>query len=210
MKFLKWLVLFLAFSSAAHATASATNLANLLNSVQTMQASFIQTIFDNHNKPIQASYGRMALQRPGKFRWEVTKPIPQLIVANGTKLWIYDKDLEQVTIRPLQKAVGDAPALLLSHVSADLDKTYTITELPSKTSNARSFMLTTKKSDDIFTSVRMEFLNNQISEMRLQDNLGHTTQIRYRDIKTNNTLSAALFNFKPPAGVDVIDETRKR
>src|SRR5438105_3435289 len=85
-------------SMSGHADDHSPNLANLLDAVKSMQANFTQTVYDNHGKSVQTSYGRMAIERPGKFRWEVTKPIPQLIIANESRLWIYDPDLQQVTI----------------------------------------------------------------------------------------------------------------
>lgn len=199
-----------ALLTTAHATNGAANLASLLNSVTTMRADFTQTIFDNRGKAVQKSYGRMALQRPGRFRWEVTKPIPQLIIANATRLWIYDADLEQVTIRPLKTTAGEAPALLLSHSNTTLDKDFSVTEIPNKADGWRWFTLVPQHTDEMFTSIKIGFKNNQISEMRLQDNLGHTTGIQYKNIATNASLPASLFTFTPPPHTDVIDETRKK
>src|SRR5579862_4041780 len=103
MKYLQYIfsLLFFCMLNAAYAQSAADELSKQLDAVHSMRASFVQTVYDNKNKPIQQSYGRMALLRPGKFRWEVDKPIPQVIIANQTRLWIYDPDLEQVTIRPL-------------------------------------------------------------------------------------------------------------
>jgi outer membrane lipoprotein carrier protein len=106
MKILKLLISILLFVNAAYAAPS-TDLSTLLNSLHSMRSDFTQTVYDNHGKAIQKSYGQMALQRPGKFRWEIKKPIPQVIVANDTRLWVYDPDLEQVTIRALHQAAGD-------------------------------------------------------------------------------------------------------
>lgn len=201
-------ILLSAIAITAHAN-STNDLTSLLNGVQSMQANFTQTVYDNHNKAVQKSYGVMAMQRPGKFRWDVKKPIPQLIIANQTKLWIYDPDLEQVTIRSLKKAAGETPALLLSNVGNTLETDFTVTELPAKTSGSRWFKLTPKKADNMFASVQMAFTNNQINEMDLQDQLGHTTKILYKNIQTNISLAANLFTFKAGSGVDVIDETKK-
>lgn len=107
---------------------SSTELSDLLKSVQGMKANFTQTLYDGRGKAKQTSYGNMAMQRPGKFRWEVTKPMPQLIIANQTTLWIFDPDLEQVTIRSLSKASGETPAFLLSDSSA-VDAHYTVKKL---------------------------------------------------------------------------------
>lgn len=186
-----------------------TDLSTLLNGVHSMQANFVQTVYDNHQQAIQKSLGKIFLQRPGKFRWQVTKPIPQLIIANGSKLWIYDADLEQVTIRSLKQSAGETPALFLSHENLDLAQNYAVSELPHQ-GTLRWFRLVPKKADSMFASVEMGFLNQQIQQMNLQDHLGHVTKVAFKNIKTNIVLSSSLFNFKAPRQVDVIDETRQK
>jgi outer membrane lipoprotein carrier protein len=200
------IVKLLCVSTTAFAAPS-DDLASLLNGIQTMRANFTQVVFDNRYKAVQTSYGRMSMQRPGKFRWEVTKPIPQVIVANTTRLWIYDPDLEQVTIRSLKQATGETPALLLSHVNVELNSEYKVSAMPAK-ANLTWYNLIPRKADSMFVSIQMGFLGNQIEEMRLQDHLGHVTQVNFKGIETNITLPASLFVFKAPPGVDVINETK--
>jgi outer membrane lipoprotein carrier protein len=196
--------------SMAYAAPS-SELSSLLNLLQTMQADFTQTVYDNNNKEIQKSFGKMALQRPGKFRWDVTKPIPQLIVANGTRLWIYDRDLEQVTIRALHQAAGDSPAELLSHENTTIDKDYVVKTIQKKNmTNWQWFSLAPRNADSMLAEIQIGFQNKQLQEMYLQDHLGHTTKIQFLHIKSNISLADALFTFKKPAGVDVIDETKRR
>ncbi len=203
-------IILLTIAAVAYADASSSELSNLLNGVQTLKADFSQTIYDNRGKAIQHAYGQMALQRPGKFRWNVTKPIPQLIIANATRLWIYDSDLEQVTIRSLKGAAGETPALLLSHVNTSIENDFSIQTLPKKSPGWSWFLLTPKKPDNMFASIEMGFLNKQIHEIRLKDNLGHTTVIQYKNIEANVNLSSSLFTFTPSKKIDVIDETRKK
>jgi len=192
--------------------AAVNDFATLLNSIQTMRADFTQTVFNNRGKAIQQSHGRMAMQRPGRFRWDVIKPIPQLVVANQSRLWIYDADLEQVTIRSIKQAAGETPALLLSHVNTNtaLGKDFAVTFENKNQSNWRWFKLVPKKPDSMFAVIEMGFLNGQIHEMRLQDHLGHTTTIQFNHAEINISLPASLFVFKPTANVDVIDETKSR
>lgn len=186
------------------------NLSTLLNGMKTMKSNFTQTVYDNNGKAIQKSNGQMALDRPGKFRWEVKKPIPQLIVANDKKLWIYDPDLAQVTIKLLNESTGDTPALLLSHVGSVLDDSYTVTAITEKPATLSWFMLKPKNNDNMFQAVEMGFKGSKIEEMRLKDHLGHTTAIKFVNATTNTNLPAMLFSFKVPKGVDVIDETKRR
>ena len=193
------------FVISAHADA----LPDLLNNIHTMQASFVQTVYDSKtNKPIQESYGTMAMKRPGLFRWDVKKPNPQLIIANQSRLWIYDPDLEQVVVRSLAKAAGDTPALLLSHVSGVLEKNYTVQADAKNTQQLQWFTLTPRSADNMFASIQLGFTNNQITEMRLRDHLGHRTRIQFKNAKFNSSLSNNLFVFKTPRGVDVINEAR--
>lgn len=196
--------------STTHAAPASAELSTMLNAVKTMRATFTQIIYDNKGKAIQQAYGKMAMERPGKFRWEVTKPIPQLIIANQSRLWIYDPDLEQVTIRALAREAGETPALLLSRVDTVLDKDFAVKELQKNTPGWRWFELDPKKADNMFAAIQFGFLNGKINQMRLNDHLGHTTQVKFANIQTNMTLSPSLFTFKPSAKVDVIDETRKK
>jgi len=187
----------------------ATELADLLNQMKTMRASFTQTIFDNQGKMGPKSSGRMALDRPGKFRWEVTQPMPQIIIANGSRLWIYDPDLQQVTIRSLKTEAGEAPALLLSHQNTRLEDDYTITEQTNQ-KLLRWFVLQPKKKDNMFASVKMGFDDKrQLKEMVLEDQIGHATRVQFAKIEMNVSLPTSLFTFKAPSGTDIIDETKK-
>lgn len=188
--------------------ANPVSLTNLLATMQSMQADIVQTIYDNHGKAIQKTTGTIALQRPGKFRWEVKKPIPQLIIANQNKIWIYDADLEQVTIRALDQEAGETPALLLSSNDDAIAKNFNVTE--NDNASEQTFTLLPKKKDSIFESVQMKFTNGQLQSMQLKDSLGHVTMIAFKNAKINTTLSPKLFIFTPPANVDVIDETKKR
>lgn len=198
-----------AFASSAFAD-TASELTTMLNAVQTMQANFTQTVYDNNQKPVQQSLGKMSMQRPGKFRWQVTKPMPQLIIANQSKLWIYDPDLEQLTIRSLKQSAGETPALLLSEVNEVLTKYYTIKDMTPPVAGERWFALKPLGEDNMFAVVQLGFKQNQISAMRLQDHLGHQTRIEFKQIVTNKPISPATFTFKPPANTDVIDETSKK
>ncbi len=185
-----------------------SELSGFLNGMNTMRATFTQTIYDNYGKPVQKSTGRMALSRPGRFRWEVSQPMPQTIIANGERLWIYDPDLQQVTIRSLKTEAGEAPALLLSHQNTSLDKEYDISVM-AKEKPLHWFLLKPKKKDAMFAMVKMGFAGPQLQEMILQDQIGHDTRVQFTKVETNVNLPASLFTFKAPSGTDVIDETHR-
>lgn len=201
-------LLLIVIATGINAMPATSELAGYLNAMHSMQADFVQTTYDNHQKAIQQSYGKMSLRRPGQFRWQITKPIPQLMIANRERLWIYDEDLEQVTIRSLKKMVGETPGLLLSHVDNNLENDFTISLLKSVGNQQRLFLLKPKKADTMFAAVKMGFVNGQIKEMELSDHLGHTTKILFKKVRINPSLPAALFVFKPNSRTDIIDETR--
>lgn len=205
-----FLIIFLNLFSCAYAANSSDELTQLLNGLHSMRAGFAQTVFDNKGKAIQKSSGRMSLERPGKFRWQVTQPIPQTIIANETRLWVYDPDLQQVTISKVAKVTGDAPALLLSQNNTSLDKDFTVKEIQKDKPNWRYFSLIPKKGDSMFMNIQIAFQKNNVSEMHLTDHLGHTTVIQFKDIETNVHFAASQFKFKAPAHVDVIDETQQK
>jgi outer membrane lipoprotein carrier protein len=212
MKVYSRFVLHLAVFSAIFASSAfageAAELSSLLGQMKTMRASFTQTIYDNNDKPVQKSNGKVALERPGKFRWEVTKPMPQIIIANGERLWIYDPDLQQVTIRSLNSEAGEAPALLLSRQNTALENDYDIKVLAAE-KPLHWFILKPKKKDAMFASVKMGFQGSQLKEMMLEDQIGHGTRVQFTNVEMNASLPPALFVFKAPKGTDVIDEARK-
>src|SRR5215218_5227703 len=105
--------------------ASVDSLKALLNETTTAKGGFAQTVFDKNKKPLQQATGTLAFSRPGKFRWEYVKPYEQTIVGDGTRVWIHDKDLNQVTVRKLDRALGASPAALLAG-SNEIEKSYAL------------------------------------------------------------------------------------
>ena len=196
------ITILLMWMSYVYASTPSEQLTLRLDNIRTMQAAFNQTVVDKSGKVIQKSAGKMALERPGKFRWEVTKPFSQLIITRGSRLWIFDSDLDQVTVRSLSKEAGETPALLLSDRSIRLTNDFYVTVKGSW------FLLQPKKADAMFASIEMNFVNNEIREMILKDHLGQTTHIQFLHVTLNKPLSSSLFVFHIPPHVDVIDETR--
>jgi outer membrane lipoprotein carrier protein len=182
-------------------------LINLLSQMQSISADFSQTLV-NKTMANKATTGIMILQRPGKLRWEVLQPNKQTVISNGQKLWIYDVDLEQVTIRLLTKQMGETPVWLLSNANPKLTNYFNVTKLNRPQDNLQWYLLKPKKSESIFTAIALGFTRDkQIAAMRLQDNLGHTTLTTFSHIILNPKVSASTFDFTPPSHVDVIDET---
>lgn len=214
MKFFKTILFFLACAvlmiSVTYASPANDSLNQRLTNIRSMKADFTQTLKDNHGKTIQTSRGWMALQRPGEFRWQTLTPNKQLVVANGSRLWIYDPDLEQVIVRALSKQAGETPALLLSDANPSLEKDFAVSADNTASSGMQSYVLSPKDRGSMFTSIRMEFTGNELHEMQLRDHLDHITTIEFKNVKTNTKLPNAMFYFAPPKNVDIIDETKQR
>lgn len=189
------------------------DLTTLLLNMKTMQADFKQKVQEGSSaRSLQSAQGKVSLERPGKFRWEITSPNTQITIVNGNKLWIYDVDLQQVTINTFKQAANSTPALLLSDKDLTLSKDFEVKLLPvtSQIAGAKTFMLTPLDKDNSFASIKLSFRGNTLTEMQLRDKVGHRTTIAFRNVKTGMTLSNSLFVFKPQGHVDVIDETKDK
>lgn len=175
-----------------------------LNQTQTVKARFAQMVLDKNLKQLQQAQGVMQFSRPGKFRWDYTKPYEQVIVGDGTRLWIYDKDLNQVTVRKLDGALGASPAALLSG-SNDLERDYKLTNL-GMDKGLDWLEAVPKNRDTVFERVRMGFGKSGLEAMELRDQFGQVTVITFADLERNPRIAADVFRFTPPKGADVISE----
>ena len=191
------------FSTASHAD-SLDKLKNFISGTQTMRASFEQSVTDKNGKKLQAASGTMQFSRPGKFRWEYVKPYKQQIVGDGVKLWIFDPDLNQVTVKKLGDSLGDSPAALLAG-NNDLDKYYVLTDA-GKLDDIEWLDAVPKNKDTTFERMRMGFVGDALTVMELKDNFGQTTLIKFSALEKNPKLGGDVFKFAPPKGADVVGE----
>lgn len=183
---------------------SIEELKSLLRETLTARARFAQIVLDKDLKVLQQSAGNMAFARPGRFRWEYEKPYQQLIVGDGSRLWIYDRDLNQVTVRRLDGALGSSPAALLAG-SNEIERGYTL----SKAGNEQGLEwleAVPKARDTVFESIRLGFSKSGLEAMELRDQFGQVTVIKFSAMQRNVELAPELFRFSPPAGADVISE----
>ncbi len=189
-------------ANAAPATSlvAAQRLNKLLTNTKSMSANFTQTTKGASSGTFK---GSMSVQRPNNFRWETKSPSEQLIVANGSSMWIYDKDLEQATKQNVDSQVGNTPALLLSGDPSKIDKNFKITQ-PYATKNY--YVLYPKSNNASFKSLSVSFNGGKPVMMVLNDTLGQTTSIKFNSIKLNPSIGSSQFKFTPPKGVDVINQ----
>ncbi len=188
--------------------AQATAIASLKNFVQdtrTVQASFSQTLYDKSARILQESNGTMQFERPEKFRWTYQKPYEQLIVGNGTQVWFYDPDLNQVTIRQFNIAIGSSPAALLAG-STTIEDNFELTELGLQ-NDIEWLEAIPKSKESAFEFIQMGFSpEGMLKIMALRDSFGQTTLLTFSDLEKNPKLPADIFQFVPPENADIISE----
>ncbi len=199
-----WLALLLGLSMGATAAGTQARLEAFLERVETLRAEFSQHLFDEEGRPIESSAGRFYLARPDRFRWSYETPYVQEIVADGSRVWMYDSELEQVTVRGLDDALGSSPARLLSS-EAPIGEAFEIRELGDQ-DGLHWLELRPRDTESTFVALRIGFDDDTLRRMELQDNFGQNTQLIFETVEENPALAPETFRFTPPAGVDVIRE----
>lgn len=176
---------------------------DFLTSLYTFEANFSQRIYNDNGTLLEQSTGKMYVKRPNKFHWVYKHPYNQLIVADGERVWIYDSDLDQVTVKNLNKALGKTPAFLLSR-SRKVNKDFTVKQIAY---TRKAFELTPKDTQATFKKIRIKFdINNNLKGFELLDNLDQRSYITFTNFKKNQRIDEGLFIFTPPAGSDIINE----
>ena len=196
-------LLSLGAASAAQA-AAVEKMQRFLDTTRTLRAEFTQTVVGKSGKAPQTSSGTMLISRPGKFAWLIDKPYKQQLVGDGEKVWMYDPDLRQVTVKKMDAALGSTPAALLVGGST-LEKNFTLRELGER--EGMEWLEATPKSPDSgFEKLQVGFVGDDLKAMELFDNFGQVTSLVFSNVQRNPSLPAANFRFVPPAGADVIGE----
>ncbi len=188
----------------AACAASVEVLKSLLDQTTTARARFAQMVLDKNLKLLQQATGTMQFSRPGKFRWEYDKPFEQTIVSDGSRVWLYDKDLNQVTVRRFDRALGSSPAALLAG-SNEIEKSYTLTGLGSQ-EGLDWLEAVPRAQDTAFEKIKLGFGKSGLEVMELRDQFGQVTVIKFSTIERNAKLPPEAFRFTPPKGADVISE----
>ena len=175
-----------------------------IEQTRSARAIFTQTVADSSGQISQQASGTVQFQRPGRFRWTYSKPYEQTIVGDGEKLWIYDKDLNQVTERKLDKALGSSPAALLAGAD-DIEKYFSLNALGKK---GKLEWLEVKPYDEesLFDKVRMGFNKNMLEVMELYDHFGQKTTIKLSRLERNPVTPGDIYTFTVPEGADVVTE----
>jgi chaperone LolA len=190
-----------ALAGASADTVAATRVDGFLGQLTSLSAEFQQVVTDAHGRVLERAEGTMTLARPGRFRWEYRVP-EQLIVSDGVTVWLYDVELEQVTVRAAGEALAGTPAMLLAG-QADLNGEFEITDAGPKDGLEWS-LLVPRRPDSDFRDLRLGFAGKELQRMTLHDRLGQTTELALHDIRRNPRIDESQFTFKPPPGVDVV------
>jgi outer membrane lipoprotein carrier protein len=208
----------LAVLAGARAYAAATPLDNYLENLKTLRTSFVQTLTDAHGRQIDHATGTLIVVRPGKFSWEIHPQkgsataaagagAGQLMVCDGTNLWFLDRDLQQVTVKPVDAALSATPAMLLSGV-ADVRQSFNFT--PAGERQGLEWVLVEPRGTEAdFRSALFGFARGDLKRMILEDKLGQTATINFETIERNGPVAPGEVSFTAPAGADVIGTPAK-
>jgi len=180
-------------------------LVKFFESFNSLSADFSQQVMDQRMQVQQTTSGGLLVQRPGKFRWDYDLPYQQHIVADGEKVWFYDVDLEQVTIKPQAQTMGSTPAILLSDAS-QLSKQFDILSVVREDKQTW-YELIPKSDDSGFDALYIAMVDGKIAHMELKDSFGQLTRIDFENVRINPSVDLSRFKLDIPEGVDVIDET---
>ncbi|MDR0588747.1 MAG: outer membrane lipoprotein chaperone LolA [Burkholderiales bacterium] len=188
--------------SPARAKDARDDLRAFLTRTQTVKTSFFQTTFDKNGKVTQTSEGILLIARPDRFRWETTKPFPQLIVGGASHVWFFDPDLNQVIVRSREEALGGTPAALLSG-NVDVARAFTLSALPDQDGIAWVNAVP-KESGANFSSVKIGFQNGRLALLEVTDAFLQKIVTKFMDVEENTALPDRQFTFTPPKDADVI------
>ena len=196
-----------------HSEESTTTLKGLLNGLNTLDTNFQQIVYSVEGDEIQQTSGQLQAMRPGKFRWSTLPPMEQLVVSDNQTLWIYDPDLEQVTIRSFDQDLSKTPAALFIGNLDALEQTYEIFQEEAveegtltEQNTASQFILIPRNKENLYTKIALGFIENKPVSMSLWDTLEQKTHITFQDLVLNQSIAPEAFQFIPPEGTDIIHD----
>lgn len=198
------LSLLLPLSSAGESDAGLSRLQGFLDELDTLTADFTQAVVNRDDELVESATGQVVLQKPGRFRWDYRQPFERVIVADGQRVWLYEADLDQVTVRLLDEGLGETPAALLTGTVGVLERF----EYLGSQAQGELLWVTLGPRSEVgdFDSVRLGFIGRQLARLELRDRLGQTTRLEFSRVQQGVELPANVFTFAVPDGVDVIGE----
>lgn len=200
MKLSVFLSVFL-FSSLLQADDVTDRVNRALSSLDNLKADFKQTVLDDHKKVVQQSMGQVSISRPGKFAWIYQQPYEQQIIADGKELWVYDVDLDQATVKPMETGLATAPIMVLMN-NQRVETEFEVNEI-----GQRKYLywveLIPRKQDMEYSTVYIGLEDDVVKALELRDAFGQSTQIVFENLRTGMIFNPKTFQFVAPPGVDV-------
>jgi outer membrane lipoprotein carrier protein len=194
----------LALATFAARAGAVDQLRSFLSQTKTARGEFTQRVTSRAGATAQNSTGRFVFQRPGKFRWVYDKPYEQIIVADGERLFLYDKDLNQVTVKRLAGAIPASPASILFG-SNEFEKEFEVADAGSR-DGLEWIVARPRAKDSPFERIEIGFRDGLPGAMQLTDSFGQVSLLRFAKVERNPKLDAEQFRFTPPAGADVLED----
>lgn len=195
---------FIALASSAAPRGPADDLRRFFKDVSSYTARFTQVVLDESLNPLQESAGTLWIERPNRFRWDYNVPFKQEIISDGEQIWVYDVELQQVTVRNLSGGLGTTPAILLAG-HGKLDDDFVVKSLGAQ-GKLQWMQLLPRSRDGGFEDIRVGFEKGQIRMLEMIDGFGQTTRIALRGGEENIAINPSKFVFNPPPGVDIVRE----
>ncbi len=204
--------LLLALAPAPFASADdGAQLAALLDRMVSFRAGFEQVVTSRFGEALQNTTGQMHLRRPNQLRWEVDEPYPQLVLADGQSLWVFDPDLNQASVQPLAAAIAGSPAMFLAGTAADLASHFVVRAVEPPATGGFRFRLEPRDSESVFRELMLSFSTaGVLTGLDIADHLDQFTRIVFTGMELNPTLEPGLFKFQAPEGVDIIEAAPDR
>lgn len=191
-------------AAAGSARADAVDtLRDFVRDVKSGRAEFTQTVSSPDGARRKVSSGSFEFQRPDRFRFAYARPYEQLIVGDGRKVWIYDADLNQVSVRALSQAIGATPAALLA--GAALERDFVLQAQPAQ-DGLDWVQATPRVKDGAFQSMRIGFRGKELAQVEILDSFGQRSRLQFSRYEANPALPESAFRFVPPKGADVIEQ----
>lgn len=196
---------------------SAQDLPAELTAVQELEAILLQTrtfsarveqlFVDQDSRELQETSARLLMAKPAKFSWEVTAPYAELMVTDGTLIWRYEPDLDQVSIQHFNDELDRTPIMLLNGDAESIASAYDVSSVTMDEVQLKRFILQPRNPGSLFERMALTFSNNDLVEMQFEDSRGQQTSLSFHDIERNAHIDPESFHFTPPAGVEIIDTT---
>ncbi len=175
-----------------------------LQPISALKGEFHQVQTDARGEELSHSRGHFVMQRPGLLRWETTAPFPQLLMTDGQQVWLYDPDLEQVTISPVSDQINQTPAVIFSGDLQQIDNQFAVSRIATPDNDSTTYSLRPRQKDAVYQQLEVRFENNVLASMRILDGFGQTTQFTLSHVVVTPEMSVNSFRFVPPPGTDVL------